>query len=147
MKKNRLQMSPPLPAELRSQLIDAARLARERAYAPYSGYQVGAALLTTGGEILVGCNIENAAYPATICAERAAIATAVSNGIQMFSAVAVVTADGAWPCGMCRQVLHEFAPDMLVVVADANGRVLGESSLAELLPHGFHLHVSHHAAS
>jgi len=136
----------PLPADLCARLIDAARAARSRAYAPYSGYQVGASLLTADGEIVGGCNIENAAYPATICAERAAIATAVSSGVKTFTAIAVVTADGAWPCGVCRQVLHEFAPDILVIAADASGQVVGELSLAELLPHGFNLHVSHHAA-
>jgi cytidine deaminase len=137
----------PLRPELRTRLIDAARVARDHAYAPYSGYHVGAALLTTDGEIMVGCNIENAAYPATICAERAAIATAVSSGVQKFSAVAVVTVDGAWPCGLCRQVLHEFAPQILVIAANTDGRVVGELFLPKLLPHGFNLHVAHHAAS
>lgn len=139
-------LSAPLPPELRTRLIEAARTARDRAYAPYSCYQVGAALLTADGEIVVGCNVENAAYPATICAERAAIGAAVSNGIQQFRAVAVVTRDGAWPCGICRQVLHEFAPDMLVIAADSEGHVIGELALPELLPHGFNLHVSPHAA-
>ncbi|MHB8628314.1 MAG: cytidine deaminase [Aggregatilineales bacterium] len=137
---------PQIPSELRARLIDVARSARDRAYAPYSGYQVGAALLTADGEIVAGCNIENAAYPATICAERAAVTTAVSDGMRSFQAVAVVTSDGAWPCGLCRQVLHEFAPDMLVIAADSDGHIVGELTLPELLPHGFNLHVSPHAA-
>lgn len=140
----------PLPPEVRTQLIDAARVVRERAYARYSGYQVGAALLTIDGDIVPGCNVENAAYPATICAERAAVAAAVSKGVRSFTAVAVVTADGAWPCGMCRQVLYEFAPNLLVIAADAGGHVIGELLLSELLPHGFNsdnLQIFHHAAS
>jgi cytidine deaminase len=119
-------------------LITVARNMRERAYAPYSGYPVGAALLTAYGEVYGGCNVENAAYGATICAERAAVAKAVGMGEREFIAIAVVTADGGTPCGECRQVLSEFGTDIAVVIADAQGQysILG---MDELLPHSFQL--------
>jgi cytidine deaminase len=130
----------PISAEQRTQLIDAARVARERAYAPYSHYSVGAALLTGNGTIVTGGNVENSAFPATICAERSAVVKAISDGMQDFVAVAVYTSDGAWPCGTCRQVLNEFAPHIQVIVADAAGNVY-EEPLDALLPHGFILTV------
>jgi cytidine deaminase len=100
---------------------------------------VGAALLAANGAIFAGCNIENAAFSPTICAERAALARAVSEGVRTFQAVAVVTADGGSPCGVCRQVMFEFSPEMHVIIANAEGTVTLECSLIDLLPHGFRL--------
>ena len=128
--------TPVISSEQRARLIDAARTARERAYAPYSHYLVGAALLTTDGTIVTGGNVENSAFPATICAERSAIVKAISDGRRDFVAVAVYTSDGGWPCGTCRQVLNEFAPHIQVIVADDAGNIYQEP-LDELLPHGF----------
>lgn len=121
-------------------LVAAAREARERAYAPYSGFLVGAALMGESGEIFTGCNMENASYGATICAERVALGSAVAHGQRAFRALAVVTDvdDPAPPCGICRQTLSEFAPDMPVILANLKGkrRVV---ALAELIPGVFHL--------
>jgi cytidine deaminase len=119
-----------------AELRQAAEQARKKAYAPYSGFAVGAALLATDGTIYAGCNVENASYGLTICAERNAIAHAVACGAQQFTAVAVVTDSGVTPCGACRQVLAEFGPRMTVIVADAQGnrRIY---ALAELLPDAF----------
>ncbi len=119
-----------------ARLVDAARQARERAYTPYSGYRVGAALLTRSGAIFTGCNVENAAYPATICAERVALTKAVSEGAGDFAAIAVVTRNGAAPCGVCRQVMAELGPEMLVILADEE-RVVVRSSVPDLLPLSF----------
>jgi cytidine deaminase len=121
-------------------LIRKAQEARQRAYAPYSNYQVGAALLGANGVVYTGCNVENAAFAECICAERTAVAKAVSDGERRFAAIAVVTRDGGSPCGACRQVLNEFAPGMLVIIADAQGEVRepgGICTAAELLPHHF----------
>ncbi len=120
----------------REALAQAARRARERAYAPYSNYRVGAALLTEDGAIVTGCNVENASYPACICAERVAITKAISDGHRSFVAIAVATRNGGSPCGICRQVMNEFAPDMLVILVDGE-RIVAEHPLADLLPHGF----------
>jgi cytidine deaminase len=114
--------------------------ARERAYAPYSGYRVGAALLTAGGEVYAGANIENASYGATICAERSALAKAIYDGHRQFEAIAVAASGEApvWPCGICRQVLFEFGDDIRVITGpDADH--LSSYRIAELLPHGFRL--------
>jgi cytidine deaminase len=118
-------------------LIDRAIAAAQMAYAPYSGYLVGAALQATDGTIFTGCNIENAAYSACICAERTALVKAVSEGAREFSAIAVATRNGGSPCGVCRQMLYEFAPALRVVIADLNGRVHHDLSLSDLLLHGF----------
>ena len=118
-----------LSPDSRERLIQAAVAARKRAYAPYSGYQVGAALLTIGNTIISGCNVENGVYPATICAERTAVVKAVSDGSQKFIAIAVATDDGAYPCGICRQTLYEFAPDLVVLIADSSGRLIAETPL------------------
>ena len=123
--------------DARQKLITAAQHARQQAYAPYSHYLVGAALLTSNGETFLGCNIENAAYSPTICGERVAIFKAVSEGIQNFDAIAVVTSNGGAPCGVCRQVMQEFSPEMLVIVANSAGDVTFEGPLTELLPRGF----------
>ena len=121
------------------ELIALAQQAREYAYAAYSGFPVGAALLGRSGKVYTGCNVENAAYPLTTCAERAAVIKAVSEGEREFEAIAVVTATGATPCGSCRQILREFAgPDgeLRVIVADLDGNS-STFTIEELLPHGF----------
>ena len=119
------------------QLIEAALAGGKNAYIPYSKYRVGAALLTVSGEVYAGCNIENAGYSPTICAERTALVKAVSEGHRDFAAVAVVTRDGGSPCGVCRQMMFEFSPAMRVILADLDGNVKLVATLAELLPHGF----------
>lgn len=121
------------------QLIAAAKKAYENAYAPYSNYYVGAALLTKKGTIYKGCNIENASYGATNCAERTAIFKAVSEGEREFEAIAVVAKDGstAYPCGICLQVMQEFMSDA-VVYLEKDGEIISYS-LKELLPKGFSL--------
>ena len=124
-----------LPAE--AELIQAALAASEHAYIPYSNYRVGAALLTTDGEVYSGCNVESASYTPTICAERTALVKAISEGKREFSAVAVVTRDGGSPCGVCRQLLFEFSPGMQVIMADLQGNVHQRVTLSELLPLGF----------
>jgi len=126
-----------LKNEQRVQLIEQAQQARQRAYAPYSNYRVGAALLTSTGDVFSGANVENAAYPVSICAERVAIFKAVSEGQRQFQAIAVVTENGGSPCGSCRQVLAEFGLETLVLIADAQGRVVQEMTVAELLPGAF----------
>jgi cytidine deaminase len=119
-------------------LIEAARAARHQAYAPYSGFAVGAAVLTGSGEIYPGVNVENASYGLTVCAERAAIFAAVTAGERTVEAVAVVTeaADITPPCGACRQVIAEFGATA-VVVCEASGAIRHRWSIAELLPHPF----------
>jgi cytidine deaminase len=126
-----------LTEKLREELVEAARQARPNAYVPYSHYQVGAALLTASGRVYTGVNIENAAYPATICAERVAVFKAVADGERQFDAIAVVTSNGGFPCGSCRQVLAEFGLEVIVLIADETGRVLHESRLEQLLPGAF----------
>ena len=125
-------------------LVSAAREARGRAYAPYSRYAVGAAIWTRRGGVYVGCNVENATYGATMCAERSAIAAMVAAGDRDPVACTVVTGGprAGSPCGICRQVLAEFARDMkIVLVAEDEGRVLGRRihRLSALLPHAFRL--------
>lgn len=126
-----------LTDELRTSLIQAAIQARQWAYAPYSNYPVGAALLTASGRIYDGVNVENAAYPETICAERVAVFKAVSEGEQEFEVIAVVTENGGSPCGACRQVLAEFGLDIIILIADVMGNLKTEITLAELLPNAF----------
>ncbi len=118
-------------------LIDLAVEARRRAYARYSHYQVGAALRTRSGRIYTGCNIENAAYPVSICAERVAIFKAVSEGEMEFEVIAVATRDGGTPCGSCRQVMSEFGLDTMVLMADEKGNLVKKSPVSELLPGAF----------
>lgn len=119
-------------------LVQAARAARERAYAPYSRFAVGAAVLTASGQVFVGCNVENAAYSMCICAERTAIASAVAAGQRDIVALAVIadTARPASPCGACRQVMVEINPAMRVIMANMRGEVQ-ETTAQELLPGAF----------
>ena len=128
-------LPPPSDAEL----LDIARAARATAYAPYSRFRVGAAIATVDGRILSGANVENAAYPAGICAERVAASQAVVAGSRDFSAIAVV-GDGAGPCtpcGMCRQFLYEFAPNLRVLASGEEGAVRAYILGRDLLPDGF----------
>lgn len=126
-----------LTGQERQFLIDLANEARRRAYAPYSNYAVGAALRTTSGRVFTGVNVENAAYPATMCAERVAVFKAVSEGERSFDVLAVATPNGAPPCGGCRQVLAEFGMETLVLIADGDGRLLQQTTVADLLPAAF----------
>jgi cytidine deaminase len=120
----------------RAELIRRAKAARENAYAPYSGYEVGAALLAESGSVYAGCNVENAVYPLSMCAERVAVFKAVCHGERTFGAIAVVTANGGSPCGSCRQVLREFGEETVILIADVDGNVR-ETTIAELLPDSF----------
>lgn len=125
---------------VQQRLIAAAVGAREQAYVPYSKFLVGAALLTEGGQIIRGCNVENASYGLTICAERNAVFAAVAQGHRRFQAIALATAGGVTPCGACRQVLAEFCDDLPILIVDVEqpDRVT-ETSLAVLLPGRFQL--------
>ena len=122
-------------------LVKSALSAREHSYAPYSHYKVGAALLTSDGRIYQGCNVENASYGATNCAERTAFFKAVSEGIRQFSAIAIAggtedepISDYAYPCGICRQVMQEFCgPDFLIHMGKENGGI-ETVALQDLLP-------------
>lgn len=118
-------------------LIDLANTARQRAYAPYSHYPVGASLRTKTGRIYTGVNVENAAYPQTMCAERVAIFKAVSEGEKEFEVITVVTNNGGSPCGGCRQVMAEFGLDTIVLLADGTGKLIKETTVKELLPDAF----------
>ena len=118
------------------ELVTLAAQAREAAYAPYSKYKVGAALLAKSGKVYTGCNIENAVYSLTICAERTAVVKAVSEGEHAFEAIAVVTSNGGTPCGSCRQVLAEFGLDIRVLIATPEG-LIGEETVDALLPGAF----------
>lgn len=119
-------------------LLELALDARKNAYVPYSGYAVGAALLAEDGRVFTGCNVENAAYGNTLCAERTALVKAVSEGCRKFTRLAVVgnSTDYCWPCGACRQMLYEFAPELEVLVARKDHQFV-KFPLRELLPHGF----------
>ena len=125
-----------IPTEQRDALIQAAIEARNQAYAPYSNYAVGAALLAENGRFYTGCNVENVSYGLTICAERTAVVKMVSDGVHKIEAIVVSTENAGSPCGACRQVLVEFAGDVPVwlVDVDGNGR---ETTLHTLLPDHF----------
>ena len=123
--------------EEKQSLIDLANEARRRAYVPYSHYPVGAALRTKNGRMYTGVNVENAAFPQTMCAERMAIFKAVSEGETEFEVIAVVTNNGGSPCGGCRQVMAEFGLDAIVLFADGKGNLTKETTVRELLPDAF----------
>ena len=120
------------------ELVDLAKKAMKNAYVPYSNFKVGAALLDKNGDVHLGCNIENAAYGATNCAERTALFSAVAKGIKEFEKIAVVASSGdyASPCGICRQVLFEFMPDGKVIL-DSDEKGMKVFTARELLPFGF----------
>jgi cytidine deaminase len=118
------------------ELVRAALEARRQAYAPYSHYTVGAAVLCADGEVIQGCNVENASYGATICAERVALTAAVAQGKRDYVALAVATQNGGSPCGICRQVMAELGPQMTVYIADAGGH-FRTTNVADLLPDWF----------
>jgi cytidine deaminase len=119
------------------QLIDSALNIREWAYAPYSRYAVGAAVLTASGKVYEGVNVENSAYSETICAERVAIVKAVSEGEREFTAIAVATENGGTSCGACRQVMAEFGLQTKVIFVDGSGRITLETTVEKLLPSAF----------
>jgi cytidine deaminase len=124
------------------QLIKRAREAQKQAYAPYSEFKVGAALLTADDRVFTGCNVENSTFGATICAERTAVFTAVCHGVRHFSKIVIVTDDEepAWPCGICRSVLFEFAPDLEVIAVGTSGKS-ERMHLSQLYPKGFRFTV------
>ena len=126
-----------LTGKRRLELIQAANRVRVNAYAPYSNYSVGAALLTSSGKIFTGVNVENAAYPLTMCAERSAVFCAVASGEREFIAIVVATSNGGTPCGSCRQVLSEFGLDIKVFLVDGESNVVQETTVGELLPGAF----------
>ena len=121
---------------LPEELIQHACIAQERAKDRYSHYAVGVALLTKDNSIILGCNIESKAYPTTLCAERVAIFSAISQGHKHFSALALITTDGAYPCGSCRQIIHEFSEDIPIYIArDIDDYKM--TTILELLPYPF----------
>src|SRR5919205_1293204 len=124
----------PLTQQEKHALIDLATIARQRAYAPYSNYPVGSSLRTKTGRIYTGVNVENAAYPQTMCAERIAIFKAISEGEKEFEVITVATDNGGSPCGGCRQVMAEFGLDTIVIFADGSGKLVKETTVKELLP-------------
>ena len=126
-----------ITSEQRAELVRRAEAARQGAYAAYSNYPVGAALLTEDGNIYTGANVENASYPLSMCAERVAVFKAVTAGERSILAVAVVTENGGSPCGACRQVLSEFGPEAVVYTVDGQGDVVVETDIQRLLPHAF----------
>ncbi len=126
-----------LSQEQKAELVARAVAARERAYAPYSHYAVGAAVLMEDGRIFEGCNVENAVYPLGLCAERVAIFKAVSEGARRIAAIAVVTANGGSPCGACRQVIREFGSEATPVLVATPDGAFREWTLEALLPDSF----------
>jgi cytidine deaminase len=126
-----------IQTQVKQQLVERASAIREKAYAPYSNYHVGAALLTESGEIFDGVNVENAVYSLTICAERNAVFQAVTKGHLNLKAIAVATDNGGSPCGSCRQVLSEFGPAMEVYLVNGRGEIVLETTIRELLPEAF----------
>ena len=118
------------------ELVAQAVAARQLAYAPYSNYLVGAAVLAEDGTVILGCNVENASYPATICAERVALTAAIAQGKRKLTAIAVATRDGGSPCGICRQVMAELGLEMKVYISDEKG-AFRSTTVRELLPDSF----------
>src|SRR5829696_827860 len=126
-----------LTTQEKQSLIDLANTARQHAYVPYSKYPVGSSLRTKTGRVFTGVNVENAAYPQTMCAERVAIFKAVSEGEKDFEVITVVTDNGGSPCGGCRQVMAEFGLDTMVLLADGNSHIVKEMTVRQLLPEAF----------
>ena len=118
-------------------LIQAATIARDQAYAPHSHFYVGAALLMDDGEVVSGCNVENASYSLSLCAERVAASTAVASGYHHWRAIAVASVGGATPCGACRQFLAEFGKDIAIITADVLDNTHKIRKLSQLLPDAF----------
>jgi cytidine deaminase len=132
--------SLPAPEAVEAQqaeLAVRAAQARQWSYSPYSGYAVGAAILAASGKIYDGTNVENAAYPTSLCAERVAAVKAVSEGEREFTAIAVSTANGGMPCGACRQFLSEFGLDAVVLIVGPQGALIKQTTVRELLPDAF----------
>lgn len=133
----------PTPATISDEqwreLTEQALAVRENAYAPFSGFRVGSALLAEDGRVFVGANVENSSYGLTICAERSAACAAVSAGADRFNAIVIATSSGAGPCGACRQFLFEFGGGLLIRPVNAAGQPGRTFTLEELLPHGFRL--------
>ncbi|MBI5080217.1 MAG: cytidine deaminase [Chloroflexi bacterium] len=123
--------------DIKELLISRALTVRAWAYAPYSKYQVGASLLASSGKIYDGVNVENAAYPSTICAERTALVKAISEGERQFETLVVATENGGSPCGSCRQMRAGFGLDLTILIVNAEGKLVQETSLKELLPQAF----------
>jgi len=117
-------------------LIKHALTARKRAAAPYSQYQVGSAILTEDNTVILGCNVESKAYPTTLCAERVAIFSAIAQGYRKFSAMALVTEDGAFPCGSCRQIIHEYAGNIPIYISNGSNEYITQT-ISDLLPNPF----------
>jgi cytidine deaminase len=132
-----VEPAPRLGDEQAAGLAARAMAARQWAYAPYSNYRVGAALLSASGRVYDGVNVENAAYPSGICAERTAVFKAVSEGERQFTALAVSSGNGGMPCGACRQVLAEFGLDLEILIAGPEGGILKRTTLRALLPDSF----------
>lgn len=122
------------------ELIDTAKKMLDTAYAPYSKFHVGAALMDSQGNVFTGCNIENSSYGCACCAERTAVFKAVSEGSRSFEAIAIVSSAGGetFPCGICRQVLSEFSPEIRIILENERGELV-TYKLQELLPHSFSL--------
>ena len=118
-------------------LIKHAIKAQENSQSEYSKYPVGCALLTNDNEIIYGCNIESAVYPSTLCAERVAIYSALSQGMQNFKAIAIVSNTGARPCGSCRQIIHEYLGNIPIYISDSKGKDYMLHHIDELLPYPF----------
>lgn len=132
-------MAEPTPAQI-DELVKTALAVREKAYAPFSKFYVGAALLDDAGRVFGGVNVENSSYGLTICAERTAAGTAITAGAKEFVAVAVATPGAAAPCGACRQFLYEFGPKCAVLLVDSDtGKIERTAKLDEFLPGGFRL--------
>ena len=117
-------------------LIKHALTARKRAAAPYSQYQVGSAILTKDNTVILGCNVESKAYPTTLCAERVAIFSAIAQGHLKFLALALVTEDGAFPCGSCRQIIHEYAGNIPIYISNGSDEYITKT-ISDLLPNPF----------
>ena len=118
------------------ELIKQALIAQNRSASPYSQYQVGAAILTEDNTVILGCNVESKAYPTTLCAERVAIFSAIAQGHRKFSAMALVTEDGAFPCGSCRQIIHEYAGNIPIYISNGSNEYITKT-ISELLPYPF----------